>query len=485
MSIKSNLIDISVAYVDCIDMMGRYVDIFAKFRQIVSICRSERQVRVSRSHFWDIVTVKYHGFILDERRLGGIVMNRLRYSMPMLVAAFALAACGGSSGGSAAPPSGGPPPSGDPPATTPAITTEQVFTQLPTFNQPTALLQAPGDSTRWFVLEKGGVVRVFANDANVMSSSVFLDLSGVVNSAGEGGLLGMAFHPSFPATPEVFVSYTRTGAGTPLVSYVSRLYSMDGGLTADPAVEDIILTLAQEQTNHNGGDLHFGPDGNLYIGFGDSGGGGDPRDYGQNTSILHGSMVRVHVDGNTPYEIPVGNPFAGSAICTQGVGAAPCPEIYAWGLRNPWRFSFDWATGKLWVGDVGQNDWEEIDVIEAGLNYGWNVREGAHCYPAGSSCDATGLTDPVTEYGRGLGVSVTGGYVYRGSAIPDLVGWYVFGDFGSGRVFAIPEDSVAGTVAEVLLDTNISIVAFGEAVSGELYLIDYGVGTIHEVQAAP
>jgi len=411
-------------------------------------------------------------------------MNRPEHRWSVLLVAFALAACGGSSGGLGSS-EDDPPPTGNPPPATPGITTGQAFTQLPTFSRPTALLQAPGDATRWFVLEKSGIVRVFTNDPDVTSSSVFLDLGGVVNSAGEGGLLGMAFHPDFPATPEVFVSYTRTGAGTPLVSYVSRFYSMDGGVTADPGVEDIILTLAQEQTNHNGGDVHFGPGGNLFVGFGDSGGSGDPRDYGQNTRILHGSMVRVNVDGNTPYEIPAGNPFAGNAICTQGVGAAPCPEIYAWGLRNPWRFSFDSATGKLWAGDVGQGDWEEIDVIEAGLNYGWNIREGAHCYPAGSGCDATGLADPVTEYGRNLGVSVTGGHVYRGSAIPDLVGWYVFGDFGSGNLFAIPEDSVAGTEAEVLLDTSISIVAFGEAVNGELYVVDYSVGTIHEVQAAP
>lgn len=409
-------------------------------------------------------------------------MKRIEYSVVVLIAAFSLASCGGGSDGGA---NLAPPPSSGPPAGTPSITTAQVFTALPTFNRPTALLQAPGDASRWFVLEKSGVVRVFANDASVSSSSVFLDLSGVVNAAGEGGLLGMAFHPNFPTTPEVFVSYTRTGAGTPLVSYVSRFYSMDGGLTADPAVEDIILTLAQEQTNHNGGDLHFGPDGNLYVGFGDSGGAGDPRNYGQNTSILHGAIVRVNVDGNSPYEIPVGNPFAGSAICTQGVGAAPCPEIFAWGFRNPWRFSFDRVTGKLWAGDVGQNAWEEVDVVEAGLNYGWNVREGANCFPAGSNCDATGLTDPVTEYGRSLGVSVTGGYVYRGPDVADLVGWYVFGDFGSGRIFAIPEDSSAGTEAEVLLDTDLAIVAFGEAAGGELYLVDYAAGTIHEVQAAP
>ncbi len=409
-------------------------------------------------------------------------MKQIGNTLPVLVAVSLLASCGGSSGGGV---NLAPPPSGGPPPATPAITTTPAFTQLPAFDRPTAMLQAPGDESRWFVLEKNGVVRVFANDASVSTSSVFLDLSGVVNAAGEGGLLGMAFHPGFPATPEVFVSYTRSGSGTPLVSYVSRFYSMDGGLTADATVEDIILTLAQEQTNHNGGDLHFGPDGNLYVGFGDSGGGGDPRNYGQNTSILHGSIVRVNIDGNSPYDIPAGNPFAGSALCTQGAGAAPCPEIFAWGFRNPWRFSFDRATGKLWVGDVGQNAWEEIDVAEAGLNYGWNVREGAHCYPPGSNCDATGLTDPVTEYDRTLGVSVTGGYVYRGFAVPDLTGWYVFGDFGSGRIFAVPEDSTAGTPVEVLLDTDLAIVAFGEAASGELYVVDYVRGTLHEVRAAP
>lgn len=407
-------------------------------------------------------------------------MHRGKRPFWLALASLVFSACGGSSGGSTAPPDTQPPP----PMTVPEIAIGQVFTQL-AFNQPVALKQAPGDSTRWFVVEKSGFVRVFANNASASSSSVFLDISAVVNSAGEGGLLGMAFHPDFPATPEVFVSYTRTGSGTPLVSYVSRFYSADNGLTLDPGVEDIILTLAQEQNNHNGGDLRFGPDGSLYAAFGDSGGSGDPREYAQNTTILHGSIVRVNVDGNSPYEIPAGNPFSGNALCAQGVGGAECPEIFAWGLRNPWRFSFDASTGRLWAGDVGQGNWEEIDVIAVGENYGWNVREGAHCYPPGSTCAST-FTDPITEYDHSMGDrSVTGGYVYRGSAIPDLQGWYVFGDFVSGRIFAIPESSQPGVVPDRLLDTDLSIVSFAQDNDGELYVLDFGVGTIHEVRAAP
>lgn len=401
----------------------------------------------------------------------------------LALVACTMAACGGgSSGGNVAVP----PPDGQPPPTdsTPQITIQRVFEQL-AFSQPVALKQAPGDPGRWFVVEKSGVIRVFANNPGSSSGSIFADLSAVVNSSGEGGLLGIAFHPNFPVTPEVFVSYTRSGAGTPLVSLVSRFFSTDNGQTLNVGSEQIILTLPQEQTNHNGGDLHFGPDGNLYVGFGDSGGSGDPREYAQDTSNIHGSIVRINVDGNAPYETPAGNPFAANSVCTQGFGGAPCPEIYAWGLRNPWRFSFDAVTGKLWAGDVGQNNWEEIDVIEVGQNYGWNDREGAHCFDPPSGC-AANFTDPVTEYDHSMGDrSVTGGYVYRGAAIADLIGWYVFADFVSGRVFAIPEGSVPGVVPDVLLDTALSIVSFAEDTDGELYVLDFGVGTIHKVQAAP
>lgn len=409
-------------------------------------------------------------------------MHRLtRFLLPTSVL-IVTAACGGGSGGgvTVTPPVVQPPPTN----TVPEIATQPEFEQL-SFSQPVALRQAPGDATRWFVVEKSGVVRTFANDPDAASSSVFLDISGVVDPSGEGGLLGLAFHPDFPTTPEVFVSYTRTGAGVPLESYVSRMTSADNGQTVDVGSEQVLLTVLQEATNHNGGDLHFGPDGYLYIGFGDSGGGGDPREYAQNTSTLHGSILRLNIDGNAPYESPVSNPFSANPICTQGFGGAPCPEIYAWGLRNPWRFSFDSSTGKLWAGDVGQGNWEEIDVIELGQNYGWNDREGAHCFDPATGC-ATNFTDPITEYDHAMGDrSVTGGYVYRGTAIPDLVGWYVFGDFISGRIFAIPENSQPGVVPDVLAETGFSIVSFAEGNNGELYLIDFGIGTIHELQAAP
>ncbi len=387
-----------------------------------------------------------------------------------------LAACGGGGGGGSIgmmpPPGGG----------NPQIAVTRVFPQL-TFAQPTVLKQAPGDSSRWFVGEKSGVIRVFANNPNSSSASIFLDIRSVVDASGEGGLLGFAFHPDFPATPEVFVSYTRGG---PFRSYVSRFFSTDGGQTLSPAPEEIILEIPQFATNHNGGDIAFGADSLLYVGFGDGGGGGDPQGNGQNDTTLLGTIVRLDVDSQSPYAIPAGNPNAMNATCVQGAGAAPCPEIFAWGLRNPWRFSFDRQTGALWAGDVGQGDWEEIDRIEVGGNYGWNVREGDHCYPpTTTSCDDT-FAAPVTEYDHSLGSSVTGGYVYRGSAVDNLPGRYVFGDFISGRIFAVPATSTPVVAAQELLDTDLMIVSFAEAIDGELYLLDFGnVGTIHRIENAP
>ena len=192
-------------------------------------------------------------------------------------------------------------------------------------------------------------------------------------------------------------------------------------------------------------------------------------------------MIRIDVDIAVGYDSPPTNPFAGPSLCLQGTGGGDCPEIYAWGFRNPWRFSFDSMTGELWVGDVGQGDWEEVDRVELGENYGWNTREGAHCYPPGSSCNSTGLTDPITEYANSGGSSISGGYVYRGSAIPTLQGQYVFADFASGRIWAVPADSPIGTTPTEIANTGLSIAAFGEGVDGELYVIDYGTGTIHQI----
>jgi glucose/arabinose dehydrogenase len=361
-----------------------------------------------------------------------------------------------------------------------------VFARLtPALAAPVSLQQAPVDATRWFAGEQAGTIRVFANDDGAAATLSFLAIPVRVQSGGERGLLGMAFHPDFPNTPHVFVSYTRAPDGT---SQVSRFSSTDGGQTLDGGSEQVILTVPQDFANHNGGNIAFGPDGYLYIGFGDGGDAGDPLDRAQDNTNLLGTMVRIDVDSGSPYAIPAAdpaNPFAANQTCPQGfsVGGEECPEIFAWGLRNPWRFSFDRDTGSLWAGDVGQNAWEEIDIITAGGDYGWDDREGAHCFEPETGC-ITDSIDPVTEYGRNLGASVTGGYVYRGAGVPDLAGRYVFGDFVSGRLFAIPADSAAGTEPEVLLETGLAIAAFGESVDGELFVLDYG-GSIHQVVAAP
>ncbi len=398
--------------------------------------------------------------------------------------ALLVSACGGSGGDG---PSVSPPPPPSPPPAIdvePTIAVAQVFPLL-TFNGLVSLQQAPIDATRWFAVEQSGTIRAFANDNEATGTLVFLDISAQVIAGGERGLLGMAFHPDFPTTPEVYVSYT----GQPdLTSYVSRFSSTDGGQTLDAASEEVILSVPQDFSNHNGGNIVFGPDGYLYIGFGDGGSGGDPLERAQDTTNLLGTMVRIDVDGGAPYAIPSadpGNPFATNPTCPQGFtgGGGDCPEIFAWGLRNPWRFSFDRQSGDLWVGDVGQNQWEEIDLVTAGGDYGWNDREGAHCFDPPTGC-ATDSIDPVTEYDHSLGASVTGGFVYRGSMVPDLAGWYVFGDFISGRLFAIPADSPAGTAPEVLLETGLSIASFGESLDGELFVLDYG-GSIHQVVAAP
>ncbi len=350
---------------------------------------------------------------------------------------------------------------------------------------PVAMMQASGDPSRWFVIEQQGVVRVFPNMANVTNNdvSVFIDISARVVSGGERGLLGMAFHPNFGnGNFEVFLSYTRNNGD--LESAITRFRSNDNGLTLDATMEDIILTIPQEFNNHNGGQITFGPDGFLYAGWGDGGSGGDPNDHAQNTNNLLGTITRINVNGGTPYAIPAGNPFAANSAnpCPQGFGGGDCPEIYAYGFRNPWRWSFDRLNDDLWVGDVGQNQWEEVDRVVVGANYGWRCREGAHNFNT-VGCGG-GLIDPITEYDHSLGQSITGGYVYRGAAIPELQGFYVFGDFVSGRIWAIPATSQQGAVGLELLDTAFGISSFAEDHDGELYVIDYA-GGVHRIVDVP
>jgi glucose/arabinose dehydrogenase len=308
---------------------------------------------------------------------------------------------------------------------------------------------------------------------------MFLDITAQVSSGGEAGLLGMAFHPDFGAGNfDVYVSYTRTAA--PIESVVSRFSSTDNGLTLDPASEFIIMTIAQDESNHNGGQIGFGQDGFLYAGWGDGGGAGDPLERAQQTNNLLGSFTRIDVDSASPYAIPATNPFATNTNCMGGFGVDPCPEIFAYGLRNPWRWSFDSQTGIIWAGDVGQADWEEVNRIELSMNYGWDEREGAHCFEPATGCD-TNNVDPVTEYSHGLGGSITGGYVYRGTAVPSLAGDYIFGDFVSGRIWSIPESSPLGSTATEIFTTTYSISAFAEDIDGEIYVIDYATGDIYQI----
>ena len=269
------------------------------------------------------------------------------------------------------------------------IALQRVFAGV-ALTQPLAMMQAPGDDTRWFVLQKTGAVRVFANTPNVTTASTVLSLA--VNSNSEGGLLGMAFHPNWAANHQAFVSFTE---GSPMVSVIARFTSNDNGATLTGRQD--ILKVNQPFDNHDGGNIAFGPDGNLYVGFGDGGSGGDPQGHGQDTKDLLGSFLRINVDGAAPYTIPSDNPFAsGGVTCGPdwNVKAGNCKEIYAWGVRNPWRWSFDSSTGELWAGDVGQDAYEEIDKITRGGNYGWNCREGTHAY---NNCTAnpSGFVEPV------------------------------------------------------------------------------------------
>ncbi len=338
------------------------------------------------------------------------------------------------------------------------------------FEKPVALVSSPRPRM-WYVAEQSGIVMLVEEGKGKALPSVMADLRDRVESGpNEAGLLGIALHPGFAENGKIYLSYTAPGA--PLVSRISEFVSRDRGLTLDPASERIVLALDQPYGNHNGGHIAFGPDGFLYIGFGDGGSGGDPRGNGQNLDALLGKLLRIDVDGGTPYAIPPDNPFA------NGGGRA---EIYASGLRNPWRFSFDRETGALWLADVGQEQWEEINLVVRGGNYGWNRREGAHCFET-DACRTDGLIDPVAEYGHDEGCSVTGGYVYRGKAMKALTGVYFYTDYCSGTVWGLfPKSGGGHERPRVLLKTERRISSFGEGADGELYILDHGKGTIQKI----
>ena len=436
-------------------------------------------------------------------------MRNVLFKTSAVIAALAFTqGCGGSDGDVSSGGGGGggtiTSPCDEPPVVTPAapnlsavappaIATQAAFTNL-SFTSPVLLLRAPADpgtNSLWYVVEQAGTVRFFdATDPLVNSSTVFIDINLIVTLGFESGLLGMAFHPDWPNTPEVFLSYTGDDGGGGLMSFVSRFTSNNGGTTLDPTSEEVLLSVPQPFPNHNGGNIAFGPDGFLYIGFGDGGSANDPQDNAQDATNWLGSMLRIDVDGGTPYAIPPGNPFSRCAVCVQGSGALACPEIYAWGLRNPWRWTFDSVTDQLWVGDVGQGAIEEVDVLVGGGNFGWREFEGTMCNMsiANNMCSLQAI-DPVTEYphgaGLGRGNSITGGYVYRGTVINGLQGIYVYADFIFGKVFQAWDDGTGSIVFTEALDTDFGISSFGEDNDGELFLLDYNSGAIHQVVAGP
>ena len=348
----------------------------------------------------------------------------------------------------------------------------EVVTDVP---RPVAIAAPPDGSGRLFVVDQGG--RIWLVRDGRRAETPFLDIAARVTAGGEQGLLGLAFHPSFPDDPRFFVYYT-DGDGRQVVSQW-RVPSA-GADQADPDSEGVLLRMDDFAPNHNGGALVFGPDGYLYIGTGDGGGGGDPRGNGQKLDTLLGKILRIDVDGTgdgRPYAIPADNPFLDRA------GAQP--EIWVTGLRNPWRISFDRATADLWIGDVGQNRYEEIDVVRAGSgggqNFGWNITEGFHCFPSGEPCAPEGLTLPVTEYDHDFGCSVTGGFVYRGAAYPALAGGYLFADYCSGNVWLIDAAATEVRDPRLVLESGRSISSFGEDESGEVYAADLGAGELLRV----
>jgi glucose/arabinose dehydrogenase len=328
--------------------------------------------------------------------------------------------------------------------------------------RPVAVQHAGDGSGRLFIIEQPGRIRILQDIQLVVAP--LLDITDRVDDGGsEQGLLGLAFHPDFERNGFFYVNYTRGGGDT----VIARFQATDDRNLADPNSEKQLLVITQPFPNHNGGVLAFGPDGYLYLGLGDGGSAGDPFGNGQSLNTLLGKILRIDVDGGDPYAIPPDNPYGN--------------EIWAYGLRNPWRMSFDRSTGDLWIGDVGQNIWEEIDFLPAGspagANFGWNILEGLHVYNGGPQ---SGLTMPVAEYSHDNGCSVTGGYVYRGS-MPEWQGIYLYGDFCTGTVWGLIP--VAGAWQnQVLFETGLRISTFGEDESGEVFLADLSGGTVYRLQ---
>jgi len=347
----------------------------------------------------------------------------------------------------------------------PTIALDTVISGL---SNPVYVTHGGDGSGRLFIVEQAGAILISQN-GNLLGTP-FLDIHTSVTSGGEMGLLSVAFHPDYRNNRRFFINYTasRPNLKTVIAEYQASATNPN---IAD-TTEKVILEIDQPFENHNGGQLQFGPDGYLYIGMGDGGSGGDPMGNGQNKNSLLGKLLRIDVDNGFTYTVPPNNPFVNT------VGA---DEIWAYGLRNPWRFSFDRANGRLFLADVGQNAFEEVDIIERGGNYGWNIMEGAHCFSPSTGCTTTGLLLPINEYDHSLGIAVTGGYVYRGRQFPDLIGTYLFADFGSSRIWGLTETNRGTWTRSELLRPGFNISSFGEDEEGEIYVVNYG-GSMHRIR---
>jgi glucose/arabinose dehydrogenase len=412
------------------------------------------------------------------------VRRPLRYLPALIVLTTILAACSSSASETASPSLATPEP-------TPTASPTPEVTPAPTglvsgpaavalepasvgFVLPTGVTNAGDGSDRLFVVQRDGQIRAVTPEG-VVDTAPFLDLSAIVRSNNDQGLLGLTFHPDYERNGRFFVAYTRRAD---LYDVVAEYRVSSDPRRADPASEITLLAVPDPAANHNGGGLAFGPDGFLYIAMGDGGGQGDQFGNAQNLDSLLGKMLRIDVDGphaaDRNYAIPPDNPFA------DGGGA---PEVWTVGQRNPWRFSFDRATGDLYIGDVGGGFWEEIDRLPAGtpggVNFGWPIMEGRHCLE-GSACSTEGYTQPIAEYSHDLGCAVVGGFVHRGSVETGLNGAYLFGDWCSGRIFTLDVDGET-TTPRVVLQSGMAPSAFGEAEDGELYLVDFTGGGLYRV----
>jgi glucose/arabinose dehydrogenase len=347
--------------------------------------------------------------------------------------------------------------------------------------KPVFVTSAHDDTGRLFIVEQTGRIKIYKNGQ--ILSTPFLNIAGQVSGGYEQGLLGLAFHPSFKTNHKLYVNFTDVNGNTVIREY--RVSSTNSNVVATSTARTI-LRITQPYDNHNGGMLAFGPDGYLYIGMGDGGSGGDPGNRAQNTGVLLGKILRININGSTStkgYLIPSTNPY---------VGKTGADEIWQLGVRNPWRFSFDRANGSLWIGDVGQAAWEEIDRATRtasgagrGVNWGWHVLEGFTCYSPSTGCNKAGKAPPLLVYDHSNGrCAVTGGYVSRGSLVPKLYGGYVFGDFCSGEIWVVNATAASPATRVRLLDTSLTISSFGENQAGNLYVLDHDGGKLYAIVPA-